>query len=50
MIIPKTITNSYEVAGFNNQRHLKSLGEFAKQIPEGSRVLEIELLPLGVDG
>ena len=41
MIIPKQITNSYEVAGFNNKRHLTSLGKFASQIGEGSRVLEI---------
>lgn len=41
MIIPKPIQNSYDVPGFNNQKHLNNLGKFARSIPEGSRVLEI---------
>lgn len=41
MIIPKQIQNSYEVAGFNNKRHLNSLGQFASILPKESRVLEI---------
>ena len=41
MVIPKTITCSYDVAGFNSLKHLNNLGEFAKKIPEKSRVLEV---------
>lgn len=41
MLIPKQIQGSYDVAGFNNQKHLKALGNYIKHIPEESRVLEI---------
>jgi len=41
MVIPKKINNSYDVAGFNNKKHLISLGNFVSKIGENSRVLEI---------
>jgi hypothetical protein len=41
LIIPKQITNSFEVAGFNNQKHLRSLGKFVSKLPKESRVLEV---------
>lgn len=41
MLIPKQPQTSSDIAGFNNKRHLESLGDFIKKLPEGSRVLEI---------
>ena len=39
--MPKKIENSYDVAGFNNKKHLISLGNFISKLPKKSRVLEI---------
>ena len=41
MIIPKPVKHYLDIPGFNNPKHLEALGEFARNVKSGGRVLEI---------